>query len=58
VQLPSGEIISARLKRSSGNTALDAAIEHAILKSSPLPKPDQSEIFSRSLELHFRPLAD
>lgn len=58
VQLPSGEIISARLKKSSGNTALDAAIERAIIKSSPLPKPEQSELFRRDLELRFRPLDD
>ena len=57
-QLPSGEIISVRLKRSSGIVALDAAFERAILKSSPLPKPEQSELFSRSLELRFRPLED
>ena len=55
-QLPSGEIITARLKQSSGNQALDAAIERAILKSNPLPKPDKSDLFSRSLELRFRPL--
>ena len=55
-QLPSGEIVTVRLKRSSGHTALDAAIERAILKSSPLPKPDSPDLFSRSLELRFRPL--
>lgn len=55
-QLPSGEIITARIKQSSGNPALDAAIERAILKSNPLPKPDKSDLFSRSLELRFRPL--
>lgn len=57
-QLPSGEIISVRLKRSSGNAALDAAIERAIHKSSPLPKPEQADIFNRDLELRFRPLED
>ncbi|MDO8346309.1 MAG: energy transducer TonB [Rugosibacter sp.] len=57
-QLPSGEIINVRLKRSSGNAALDAAIERAIQKSSPLPKPDQADVFSRDLELKFRPLED
>ena len=57
-QLPSGEIISARLKKSSGNTALDAAIERAIIKSNPLPKPEQGELFRRDLELRFRPLED
>ncbi|WP_310448926.1 energy transducer TonB [Sulfuritalea sp.] len=57
-QLPSGEIVTVRLKRSSGHAALDAAIERAILKSNPLPKPQQAELFERSLELHFRPLSD
>jgi len=57
-QLPGGEIISVRLKRSSGNAALDAAIERAIHKSSPLPKPEQADVFNRDLELKFRPLED
>ncbi len=55
-QLPSGEIVTVRLKRSSGHAALDAAIERAILKSNPLPKPEPADVFSRSLELRFRPL--
>lgn len=57
-QLPSGEVLTVRLKRSSGNAALDAAIERAILKSSPLPKPQQADLFSRLLELRYRPLDD
>lgn len=55
-QLPSGEVLSVKLRRSSGHAALDAAIERAILKSSPLPKPEQGDIFNRNLELKFRPL--
>jgi colicin import membrane protein len=55
-QLPSGEVLSVKLKKSSGHAALDAAIERAVLKSSPLPKPDKGDIFNRSLELRFRPL--
>lgn len=58
VQLPSGEILSARLKKSSGNAPYDAAVERAILKSSPLPKPERGDLFSRTLELKFRPLDD
>ncbi|HZX31172.1 MAG TPA: energy transducer TonB, partial [Rhodocyclaceae bacterium] len=54
-QLPSGEVLSVRLKKSSGNSALDAAIERAILKSSPLPKPDDSSLFKRELEIKFKP---
>jgi colicin import membrane protein len=55
-QLPTGEIIAARLQQTSGIPALDLAIERAILKSSPLPKPEKAELFSRTLELKFRPL--
>ncbi len=57
-QLPSGEILSVRLKRSSGHAALDAAIERAILKSSPLPKPQSADLFERELVLRYRPLDD
>ena len=57
-QLPSGEILGVHLKKPSGIPALDAAIERAILKSSPLPKPEQGELFQRSLDLRYRPLDD
>ena len=55
VQLPTGEVLSARLRTSSGNRAYDEAVERAILKSSPLPRPDRPEQFARNLELKFRP---
>ncbi|MCZ7655276.1 MAG: TonB C-terminal domain-containing protein [Rhodocyclaceae bacterium] len=58
VQLPSGEILSVKLRKSSGHAAYDSAVERAILKSSPLPKPEQGDLFSRSLELKFRPLEE
>jgi colicin import membrane protein len=55
VQLPTGEVISARLAKSSGNAAYDAAVERAILKSSPLPLPEPRSLFARELKLTFRP---
>jgi colicin import membrane protein len=55
VQLPTGEVISARLAKSSGNAAYDAAVERAILKSSPLPLPEPRSLFDRELKLTFRP---
>ncbi|MEZ5615564.1 MAG: energy transducer TonB [Rhodocyclaceae bacterium] len=58
VQLPSGEILSVKLKKTSGHAAYDSAVERAILKSSPLPRPEQADLFSRSLELRFRPLEE
>lgn len=56
VQLPTGEVLSAKLRKSSGHAGYDAAVERAVLKSSPLPKPDRPELFQRALELKFRPL--
>jgi len=56
VQLPSGDVLTARLRKSSGNRAYDEALERAILKSSPLPKPDRPEQFERDLQLKFRPV--
>ncbi|MGP1677800.1 MAG: energy transducer TonB, partial [Burkholderiales bacterium] len=56
VQLPTGEVISVKLRKSSGHKAYDAAVERAIFKASPLPKPDRPEQFRRSLEIKFRPL--
>lgn len=55
VQLPTGEVLSTRLVRSSGNPAYDQAVERAILKSSPLPLPAARELFARELKLTFRP---
>ena len=57
VQIPGGEILSVRLKRSSGNPAYDAAAERAIRKAQPLPPPPDPARFSevRELELIVRP---
>ena len=57
--LPDGSLVGdPRQKKSTGNPALDGAIESAILKSSPLPKPDDPDIFQRVLELKVRPFEE
>lgn len=56
VQLPTGEIIDVKLRKSSGVRAYDEAVQRAILKASPLPKPVPADLFERNLELRFRPL--
>jgi len=56
IQLPTGEVLSVKLRKSSGHRGYDEAVERAILKSSPLPKPDKPDLFMRTLELRFRPL--
>ena len=55
VQLPTGEVLTVKLVRSSGIAAYDQAVERAILRSSPLPKPASDNLFSRELRLTFRP---
>ncbi len=55
-QLPTGEVLQAQLVISSGHTAYDEAVYRAILKSSPLPKPDSGVPFERQMKLTFRPV--
>jgi len=55
VQLPTGEVLTVKLVRSSGIPAYDQAVERATLRSSPLPKPPNEALFNRELELKFRP---
>jgi colicin import membrane protein len=54
-QLPTGEIMRVELIKSSGYVPLDDAVERAILKSSPLPKPDNPAHFERDLRIPYRP---
>jgi colicin import membrane protein len=54
-QLPTGEVLSAKLRKSSGNRAYDDSVERAIMKASPLPRPERADQFQRRLELKFRP---
>lgn len=55
LQLPTGEIIDVQLRKSSGVRAYDEAVQRAIIKASPLPKPEVADLFRRSLTLKFRP---
>ena len=55
--LPGGAVLPPKLIKSSGNVAYDNAVERAILKSSPLPLPPDTKLFSefRKLGLSFKP---
>lgn len=57
VLLPGGDVLSAKLKRASGNAAYDGAVERAIQKAAPLPLPPNPAMFRdfRELNLKFRP---
>ena len=54
--LPTGEVVAVKLRKSSGVTSYDNAVERAIWKSSPLPPPDRRELFEPRLNLTFRPV--
>jgi len=53
--LPSGEVVTVRMTKSSGHSGYDDAVERAIMNSSPLPKPDDPSLFQRQLRIAFRP---
>lgn len=58
VLLPGGEVLSATLRKSSGNAAYDTAVERAIMAAQPLPVPTDTDLFQeyfRELNLVFRP---
>ncbi len=58
ILLPSGEVLSANLTKSSGVEAYDNAVERAILKAQPLPlPPTEQNLFNkfRELRLKFSP---
>jgi colicin import membrane protein len=55
VLLPSGDLLSVRMRKSSGHGGYDDVVERAIRNSTPFPKPDNPGVFQRELELKFRP---
>ena len=55
VQIPSGDVISIKMRKSSGYPRYDAEVERAINAASPLPRAPSPELFARELKLTFRP---
>ena len=51
-QLPTGEIMSVRLVKSSGVPEFDRAVENGIKKASPLPKKKDGTV-ERTLDVNF-----
>lgn len=53
----SGEVMSAKVVRSSGNDIFDRSVENAVYKASPLPLPEDKSLFDhfRELEFKFKP---
>jgi colicin import membrane protein len=53
--LPNGRQASRRLQKSSGLTAYDSAVERALLRCDPFPKPDTGDM-PRTILLNFDPV--
>jgi colicin import membrane protein len=53
--VPSGEVVSATVTRSCGNSLYDRSVVNAVHKASPLPVPKDSTLFEpfRSIEFTF-----
>lgn len=54
-QAPGGEVLEAKVVRSSGDAIYDRSVENAVYKASPLPTPPNPEVFDRDIEFIFRP---
>ena len=50
---PGGEVLSARVVRSSGNPIFDRSVENAVYKAAPLPLPEDPTLFDNFREIEF-----
>lgn len=55
VQLPTGDVIEARVSSCNGDDAVRRSIERAVMDASPLPKAPTPALFERNLNVNFRP---
>ena len=58
VLVPTGQVIQVTVIKSSGSPLLDRSVEQAIQRASPLPVPQDSQVFERSFrsfKMKFRP---
>lgn len=54
-QLPSGEVLQARVTQCNGDATVKRSVENAVYAASPLPLPEDRRLFSRHLTITFRP---
>jgi colicin import membrane protein len=50
---PNGEVLSAKVVRSSGNAVFDGSVENAVYKAAPLPLPEDPTLFDNFREIRF-----
>ena len=51
--VPGGDVVDAKVIRSSGNVVFDRQAEIAVRKASPLPVPDDPRLFQQMREIQF-----
>lgn len=54
-QMASGDVIDVELTQSCGSVPLDESVKKAVLRSSPLPRPEDPRAFVKTLILEFKP---
>ena len=55
VQLPTGDVVSAKVASCNGDDAVRRSIERAVLDASPLPKAPTPALFERIVNVRFQP---
>ncbi len=55
MQLPNGDVVDVRTVQCNGDDAVRREIEKAVLRSSPLPLPENRLLFDRNLVFLFKP---
>ncbi|NNJ93798.1 MAG: cell envelope integrity protein TolA [Halobacteria archaeon] len=51
--IPGGDVVSVSVVRSSGDSVFDRSVESAVLKASPLPLPEDANLFKHFREINF-----
>jgi len=54
-QVPGGAVTAVKIERCNGDAAVRESIEAAVYRASPLPMPENPDLFERDLLFNFRP---
>lgn len=54
-QMPGGQVVGVKVDRCNGDDSVIRSVEGAIYSASPLPMPSDPSLFSRKMQLVFRP---